>query len=967
MRKMKSPFGFQTIGANRKGAIITAPVVAPTISGSLADVNTTQLAAGTVTVNAAGVFVGSGITYTLTTAPAGVTINASTGVVTIARDAVLTAASVVVRGTNAGGFASAGFSVTVAASAPIATTELSSVNYDGETFTFAVPAPVGTYHGGEPFALTSAPISVTAMGTPSAGAGNGAMANPRIDSPNNQGFDPLLATNTQINVAYGRDVDPTAAGAPYAVPANSEVTVVKSRRAAGAVAASWRTIEKYLPFTFLPASKAPQVGDFRPGMCSTDKVSRLNINSLDLGCCRSLDLSGMGYPSVATVLARWKTAQPWFCKGADQMRVLNVLTDFTSSNYMTDIAVGLIGDTGALLHSNIPASDKIALATVMAPVAIDVAAQFDVGHPGGAGAGQHEFYGPLMAWVAALFDSTYMYDTFQNMKNNIDQVYWADASNVGENTNWPDGNEGGDFQYVQCFVTEDIGKPVWGGSDGGFPWSRSHGSQLNRTYSNSGGSGRARLDTWFPVALILANRSMPNGLDIMKGGAGVPNNNDYSPKSHRSAMIHKLDIDYTQYPLSNINHSTRARNLYAAHRSLVPAPVLLTVPDTIYYSNFTAGANVINWNYAPEIAANAFSRSPITALNLWISQDNVQFVEVPAVANSGSRAAPGGIKHYCAAALQNAQGKGRRSYTTKNITTDVDVRGAVTPSGTPTGAVTCDTLPKLLVREFPKNLNVNWFVEPVGAVTPGMQLLVGSGIWSGAISGAATTIVQRETTLNAEDWVNVPGSNAQIYTMVVADLGKRLRVGATRNGVTVYGPPISIGTLAALPAGTIIDTDFGSDFTLYNSAFWASLQAESSTTGVPVHEPYRDWGLGGLTSIGGIRGIKTGTYPRNTGELTGLEIGKTYRVICHVPVEADTVARSATGIFRLGTTKLGLEYYSAVVPYDTAAGALPTLFVVDTTFTATSTTLWIMNNINTNVGGTVGGNPALSKLSVNEV
>lgn len=92
-------------------------VAAPTISGSLADVNTTQLAGGTVTVNAAGVFVGSGITYTLTTAPAGVTINASTGVVTIARDAVLTAASVVVRGTNSADFASAGFSVTVAASA----------------------------------------------------------------------------------------------------------------------------------------------------------------------------------------------------------------------------------------------------------------------------------------------------------------------------------------------------------------------------------------------------------------------------------------------------------------------------------------------------------------------------------------------------------------------------------------------------------------------------------------------------------------------------------------------------------------------------------------------------------------------------------------------------------------------------------------------------------------------------------
>ena len=113
--------GFNRFGlgfGRRSGSGLPGPITAPVISGSLADVNTTQLGGGTVTVNAAGVFVGSGITYTLTTAPAGVTINASTGVVTIARDAVLTAASVVVRGTNAGGFASAGFSVTVAAGVP---------------------------------------------------------------------------------------------------------------------------------------------------------------------------------------------------------------------------------------------------------------------------------------------------------------------------------------------------------------------------------------------------------------------------------------------------------------------------------------------------------------------------------------------------------------------------------------------------------------------------------------------------------------------------------------------------------------------------------------------------------------------------------------------------------------------------------------------------------------------------------
>lgn len=843
---------------------------------------------------------------------------------------------------------------------PIATTSLSTYAFDGETFTWDTPIPVGQYVGGEPFAITNSAISITAMGTPSAGAGNGAMVNPRIDSPLNQGFDPLLASNTRQSVPYARDIDPTAAGAPYAIAANGEATIVKSRRKAGAVAGSWQTIEKYLPFTFLPASKAPVVGDFRPGMCSTDKVSRLNINTLDFGCCRSLDLTGMGYPSVATLLARWRRAQPWFCRGADHMRVLNVLTNFTSSNYMADIAELLIGDTGAVLNSNISDAEKTLLAIEIGHVAGDIAAQWDVGHPGGAGAGQQEFFGPVLLWAAALFNSTYMFNAFHSLMSNVDQVYWCDTSNVGRATEWPAGNESGEFQFVIPYCAEDLGKPVWGGADGGFPFKASHGGQLNRSYGNIGGSGRARLDSWLPVALILANRSMPNGVDLIKGGAAMPEDNT----AHRSAMVHKLDIDYTHYPTSNMGMSSKSRALYAAYRALVPATKLAQVPDTPYYSNFTPGTNAINWNYAAEVAANAFSSTPITALNLWISQDNVQFTEVPAVPNSGSRAAPGGIKHYCAVALQNAQGKGRRSYTVKNFASDADVRGAVTPIGTPTGAVVCDTLPKIMVREYPENENINWYVDPVGAVAPGTLLYFGTGLWSGAISGAATVQLQREATMSANDWGNIAGVSP--YEMVAGDVDHRMRLAVTRNGVTAYSLPITVGTLAALPAGVLIDTDFGADFKLRHPAFWASLQAEAGV-GTLVHEPDRSWGAIG-TAPGGIRKIKAGSFPSIPGAIAGLTIGTVYRLTADLPVEADAVPWSASGLFRLGTTKGGIEYGAArTIAYNATTGAQPSLVQIDWTFTATTTTLWIHSNVNTATGSTAGGNPVMSKLKLEVV
>jgi len=854
-------------------------------------------------------------------------------------------------------------------SSPISTSNLSSVVFDGETFTFAAAAPVGTYYGGEPFAITSSPISVTAMGTPSVISGttmaHGAMANPYIGTTTTQGFDELLATNTHQVIPYGLNIDPTPAGA-YAIAANAEVTVVKSKRAAGATTASWQTIEKYLPFTFLPSAKAPQVGDFRPAMCSTDKTSRLNINTLDFGCCRSLDLTGMGYPTVATLLARWRSAMPFMGKGGEHLRVMQVLAHVDATNYTAQYAEALIGDMGALFHaSSTTNGERTQMAAALAPVAIDIAAQLDRGFTGGAGAGQHEFYHPVLMWAAALFNSSYMYNAAQTILSNIDQVYWAEAADIGHATNWPDGNEGGNFQYVIPFSAQELGKAVWGGADGGYPRKPSHGSQLDRTYSNYGGSGQARGDQWYPVALILANRSMPNGIDMMKGGAAVPSNNTYSTTSHRSAMIHYIDRDITIWPQSDSGINSRTRALYAATRAGLTPAKLAHVPDTPYYSSFTAAANSITWNYSSEIAANAFSSTAITAQHLYISQDNIQFTKVASVAANSSIAAPGGIAHWCSLALQNAQGEGRRSYTSKNITADANERGKITPTGTPTGTVTCTTAPQLMIREYAEHPSVPWYVPVTSEVPAGTPLFVGTGLWTGAISGAATTIVQREATLNANDWADIPGSTGSVYTMVAADTEHRLRPGVTRNGVTVYGAAVTIGALASIPATTIIDTDFGPAFQLYYGTFWASVLAESTAGGTILHEPTRDWSPL-ATSAGAIRVSKTTAFPRLSAVLTGLNIGTLYRVIADVPMEGDGAAWNANGNFKLGTTKLGQEYYAATATYDTTTGAQPTLLNINTTFTATTTSLWVYMNIGTATAGTVGGNPAISFLSVKE-
>lgn len=859
------------------------------------------------------------------------------------------------------------------ATVDIATTMQSSVNYDGETFTFADAAPVGTYYGGEPFALTTAPISVTAMGTPSVlvdgTMAHGAMSNAFIRDTNLQGIDGLLAVTTVGDMTpYGGNIDPTAAGAAYAIAANAEDTVTKAKRLVGVTAAHWQKIEKYLPFTFLPPSKRPQAGDFRPGICSTDKVSRLNINTLDFGCCRSLDLTGMGYPTVAVALARWRKAMPYMGRGGESLRPFQVLGHVDNTNYSAQYATGLIGDLGALFHASTTTNaERLQMAAAIAPVAIDIAAQIERGFIGGTGAGQHEFYHPVLAWAAALFNSSYMYSAFQTILSNLDQVYWCeDVSMLGWNTAWPFRNESGENEFVVPFSAQDLGRAVWGGSDGGFPQNFGHGAQLNRTYGDSGGSGKARADTWLPVLFILASRSIPSGPDMLKGGVGAPENNTFSGVSHRSAMLDYIDQEMMIFPRNDSGAATRTQSLWAAHRSLIAVTKKNHVPGALYYSNFVAGANAVTWNYNSVISGNYFSSSPITAQHLYVSQDNVQFKKVPNIAAISSYALPGGIPHWCSLALENAQGEGRRSYTFKHRSQSAADRGLVTPTGVPTGAVTCTDLPVLMRKEFELHAAIPWYVPIAAPVEAGTPIYVGTGFWTGAISGAAAIQMQREITPNAGDAENIIGATSSPFLMAAADTGKRVRAQITRNGVIAYTPWITISAMAAIPAGTIIDTQFGADFKLYYPAFWASLVAESGTTATITHDPFRQW-TDLATGDGGLRGIKTGTFPRLTGVLTGLVIGRTYRAQAEIPIEGDGAFWNTNGAFRLGTTKLGFEYHTRTLTYDTTALAQATLAIVDVTFTATATTLWIYSNVGSNTGGGIGGNPALSKLSVKEL
>jgi len=130
--------------------------IAPTASGSLADVSIIVGATGTIATAGDFTFAGTRL-YSLTTSPTGATINTSTGVIDVSGVAVVSAASIVVRCADASDvsrFAQSAFSIDVSAAAEFSVTqtadneiELDSATGD-VTVTITSPAVYADYDAG---------------------------------------------------------------------------------------------------------------------------------------------------------------------------------------------------------------------------------------------------------------------------------------------------------------------------------------------------------------------------------------------------------------------------------------------------------------------------------------------------------------------------------------------------------------------------------------------------------------------------------------------------------------------------------------------------------------------------------------------------------------------------------------------------------------------------------------------------
>ena len=157
------------------------------------------------------------------------------------------------------------------------------------------------------------------------------------------------------------------------------------------------------------------------------------------------------------------------------------------------------------------------------------------------------------------------------------------------------------------------------------------------------------------------------------------------------------------------------------------------------------------------------------------------------------------------------------------------------------------------------------------------------------------------------------------------------------------------------------DFSFGSGFTTEQPAIWASLEANAFNV-VPVHQSAESWiGYAGDTTAGGIIGQKSGNYPQLRFSVP-VEIGKTYSVDVDLPIGEG----NWNGPLR---AKIG----SAIDQSDYAqideseAGQPRVVEVRGLQLTASTTQLWFAIIVQTSTSGSVGGQPAISMLRIQEV
>lgn len=870
--------------------------------------------------------------------------------------------------------------------ATIATTSETSVTYNGVTWNFNTSVPVGRFDRGikddagnrKPFVVSSSGFEITSV-TPASAVvdtrqAHGLEENPYYSATSAQGFDQILNDTTITTSTYNGalNIDPGATGANISVSSGANKTFVKSVRKTGAGLSSWQVFDRFSPLTVL--SVAPPQGAFAPSASAVTKTM-WTWGDVDQSVLRSLTLPA-SVASYASAAALVPNDLGIYGRGSSALRLYRLDADlgYATTNYSAQLAKPY-SEYIAQLHSD-------AITTQQREEVIERVIDFGIQIYGNttrgfgqlasrnSGAGQQGAIHPWLYYGAFLLQDTTMLAAAKAMNSNMNATsFWIQASDVGRAVSTLSSSG---TANSMTFLEEMVGMPDSNPED--------ENALIHAAYVGPGGSILA----WETLVVEM----LQNGPGGVSGTTALLDGGAFDNTNSKAAHVAYMDRIRTWQPRTFLDTadftSNSWKDLYDQMAPLNGRTEWTGVPDILPYGNgafsslydddmFSVGAGSGEIDY--NINSRDFATEAVTQYDVAYSLDGRQFIESLNVGSSGTLAGLlRGAQHYCKIRQQSASGAGPWSLNIPTDTGDVDP-GIVTTTGTATNAIpTMTTAPKILYSKYPKWTQGAEWADATTLDVNTVELAAGVGYWSGFPS-PTFALQWQESANGTSGWTDITTANGYDTDATNALFSRRAenasqyircKVTATNSeGATdAFTNSVQCPALTTFAAGTIIDTDLKASFAVDWESVADNLQSNAAAN--PFHRPNQTFDDFPSASEGAIQGDKVAGWPSVAlWPVATLVDGTTYRVQAELVASEDFIGVLYFSVRRqnFGTHHLSEGEITFDAP-TTAAG----IYTVDTTFVAgVDGDVEVRFGHTTPGGGTAGGDPYLTKISIAEV
>lgn len=791
-----------------------------------------------------------------------------------------------------------------------------------------------------------------------------------------QGFDENLETNGSIKatmrVTYDAslNIDPGETGSAIALD-------------------STKSILKHLPDTYTDAgitdqwgvltvlSEIPVEDFFRPSPSATSKVVTHSASDLDLTALRNLATIS-GQTAVTAVDALLPDVDFRAGRGGENLRALSNTKAGTGSTYMSTIGTAYNGALLAL-HTSASDVDKRTAALKLCQAGIDRAGEYDRGWRGASGAGQFQCYLESMFFAAFLLKDAGLLAKAQGSTQNIvQQMRFVQTANVGFAPGWPTGGVLDQRRFNRSFKTVHDGQP----------WLFQQNevadvtSTMDQTQRYLGTSAPSAVMGLLAILLLQDGPGGISGADawLQATGGGIVGNGAKDATNPRMAAVWFMDRYFNIRPnLITSQIPAWAYDFYDAYRSEIDIPVYagpgvaldLSAPsDTSTYLTATADG------FSYDFTGVTLDTSAVTTRQVRYSTDKIDWEVIADATDTGTvTGLVAGVPYYVQERRLNADGywsdwSSNHSYTDSPSFTGE--RMVVTPSGaTSAAAPTFVSTPTLYIPDAPSTTEDSY--TAAGAALGANDVLLTAG--AALVTGYPAPTRTYQAIVNGVA-VGSPQSDPRILLDRNATVDVKIEITLTNASGSVSAQT-SASTIPAVPTPDV-DTMFSSDFGGSYERFWPDVYDTMVAGGgallwdpfqtnlfVPPVENEGSGFVPETTSAGAIGVDKSGSFPNiriNLAATKPLTIGEHYLLEVEMPI-ATEVAQAATSQIKVGSSSGADDYYLASLDQYPQ----PKVEKLALEFTATSADLWLELAVITATGGTSGGDPKFSSLTLTRI